>query len=180
MYNELYHHGIKGQRWGIRRYQNKDGTLTEAGKLRAYKQANTIYSTLNADQKRHASYTDDPKVFMNKNDYLSETEKVFVKKNKGKASSILNITDGGSDEVEFQVMTRSNEQGKGYASQLVDKGIEWARSTQRKKIIWQVSVNNDASIKLAEKKGFEFTRHLMYDWDGTHFVPSTSIYTKYL
>lgn len=29
---ELYHHGIKGQRWGIRRYQNEDGTLTEAGK----------------------------------------------------------------------------------------------------------------------------------------------------
>ena len=32
--NELYHHGIKGQRWGIRRYQNPDGTLTEAGKKR--------------------------------------------------------------------------------------------------------------------------------------------------
>jgi hypothetical protein len=30
--DELYHHGIKGQRWGIRRYQNPDGTLTEAGK----------------------------------------------------------------------------------------------------------------------------------------------------
>ena len=28
------HHGIKGQRWGIRRYQNEDGTLTEAGKAR--------------------------------------------------------------------------------------------------------------------------------------------------
>ena len=31
---ELYHHGIMGQRWGIRRYQNEDGTLTEAGKAR--------------------------------------------------------------------------------------------------------------------------------------------------
>ena len=31
---ELYHHGIKGQRWGFRRYQNSDGTLTEAGKKR--------------------------------------------------------------------------------------------------------------------------------------------------
>ncbi len=34
---ELYHFGIKGQRWGIRRYQNEDGTLTEAGKRRAAK-----------------------------------------------------------------------------------------------------------------------------------------------
>lgn len=34
--NELIHWGIKGQKWGIRRYQNKDGTLTEEGK-RKYK-----------------------------------------------------------------------------------------------------------------------------------------------
>lgn len=32
--NELQHHGIKGQKWGLRRYQNKDGTLTAAGKKR--------------------------------------------------------------------------------------------------------------------------------------------------
>lgn len=28
---EIYHHGVKGQRWGVRRYQNKDGSLTEEG-----------------------------------------------------------------------------------------------------------------------------------------------------
>ena len=32
--NVLGHSGIKGQKWGIRRYQNEDGTLTEAGKAR--------------------------------------------------------------------------------------------------------------------------------------------------
>ena len=31
---ELYHHGIKGQKWGRRRFQNEDGTLTPAGKER--------------------------------------------------------------------------------------------------------------------------------------------------
>lgn len=31
---ELYHWGIKDMKWGVRRYQNKDGTLTEAGKKR--------------------------------------------------------------------------------------------------------------------------------------------------
>jgi RimJ/RimL family protein N-acetyltransferase len=32
--DELYHHGILGQKWGIRRFQNSDGTLTEEGKKR--------------------------------------------------------------------------------------------------------------------------------------------------
>lgn len=31
---ELYHWGLKGMKWGVRRYQNEDGTLTELGKKR--------------------------------------------------------------------------------------------------------------------------------------------------
>lgn len=32
--SELYHYGIKGQRWGVRRFQNEDGSYTTAGKIR--------------------------------------------------------------------------------------------------------------------------------------------------
>ena len=41
-YNELYHHGILGQKWGVRRYQNEDGTYTEAGLKRRDKQIRRI------------------------------------------------------------------------------------------------------------------------------------------
>lgn len=43
--SELYHYGIKGQKWGVRRYQNEDGTLTEEGKAH--------YSTSSSNTKQN-------------------------------------------------------------------------------------------------------------------------------
>jgi len=59
--DELYHHGTKGQKWGIRRYQNPDGTLTEAGKERYRKGKNdytekSIIGQMDKYAKRGYSY----------------------------------------------------------------------------------------------------------------------------
>ena len=48
--DELYHHGVKGQKWGVRRYQKKDGSLTPVGKERVQARNNII---------RNRPYTDD-------------------------------------------------------------------------------------------------------------------------
>ena len=46
MLSYLFHHGIKGQKWGVRRYQNKDGSLTSAGKKRYEIQSGDQYDII--------------------------------------------------------------------------------------------------------------------------------------
>lgn len=43
----LEHHGILGMKWGVRRYQNKDGSLTSTGKERLKKPRNTPHQIRN-------------------------------------------------------------------------------------------------------------------------------------
>lgn len=63
---ELYHHGIKGQKWGVRRFQDKDGGLTAAGKKR--------YAEY---QKKETAYRE-KLTNISKNKNLSEKEKELI------------------------------------------------------------------------------------------------------
>ena len=81
--NELYHHGIKGQKWGVRRYQNSDGSLTAAGKRRYLKtlnEAKKLGETTAELERRTRFYNEGRKEgqkILTSTDEVKEYEKLF-------------------------------------------------------------------------------------------------------
>lgn len=86
---ELYHHGIKGQKWGVRRYQNEDGTLTSAGKRRLAKQQ---YKEMGRDKRKFQE--EEYKRLYEKEDLEGERQKIFAFGKKHK----LDLDDGGGGD----------------------------------------------------------------------------------
>ena len=88
--DELYHHGILGMKWGVRRYQNKDGSLTPKGKKRYSEDYN---ESRNIKRKCIKRMSNDDLRKVNNRDSLERTYKNNNSK-VGKTIAIVGTTAG--------------------------------------------------------------------------------------
>lgn len=137
--DELYHYGIKGQKWGVRRYQNKDGSLTPAGKKRRS----------SSDEVRNMS-TDELRQKVRR----LNNEQRYIDLTKSSSSSVSKTADGierasrigGDANKIYKSMNGENNPYSKVANQGIDAMSRTARLT--KKIDSNIRSKNDTARAL--------------------------------
>lgn len=165
----LAHHGIKGQKWGVRRYQNSDGSLTDEGRKRYGNISRTrrvdpslesIINSMNKEDLRLLGYEHG---YKGTDDYRDATRLVHstIIKSGNIPMSFFNI-DEYNEVYNVSLGTRGGKEnrGKGYATKAAKRGVEWIEKNKNslnwdKPILWSALEENAGSRRLAEKMGFK-------------------------
>ena len=164
--DELYHTGIEGMKWGIRRYQNKDGSLTEEGKERYYKGKGLDKSRKAFEEKREGT---------NQGKYSTES---YRKLRKGKYKDLADTLDRSIEEKRVQAQKAWDEYMNAGKHFLQFKRNKEERSAASEKFDKSYDAMMDQLFATSEKyikerftkEQWDDARAFVYDyselWDG--------------
>jgi hypothetical protein len=171
--NELYHHGIKGQRWGVRNgppYPLGSGKVTvKYGKNR--KAVNDIFNSMSDQEKIHlageAGSSRVPKEYVSAKEYGPKgqiMDSVVIYNGKIPVA-FCDIWAGQNGRGFIAIGTRGGQafRGKGYASKALQESIKaFNNMPQLKELDYYPHAGNIASINLAKKHGFKVFEENQY------------------
>ena len=195
MHNELYHHGILGQKWGVRRFQNKAGSYTVAGKKRrslrewkdeTYKpEGKTLNRTYNERQILFTHGRDGKEITLEqtKNGGLARilaagskkvrqeqlNLKYFDIKKDGKNIGEIEIAQVDPDTINATWLgIRDKERGNGYATAVLMTAISECKKRGYKTMTLEVPGDSPDARHIYEKLGFQAGKQLSEDdvWGG--------------
>lgn len=148
---ELRHHGVKGMRWGIRRYQNKDGSLTPAGRKRYDQEIESLKSEKTKLQQKHKNLNAQQRMEARKDKLKAdiEAEKEYLK-NGGKKSGKSDSSDKQSEETKEPEKKKSASE---MSSEELNEAINHMRLQQTYNELYsQLNPEKESKVKEIGKK----------------------------
>lgn len=167
--DELYHHGVKGQKWGVRRYRNYDGTLTEAGKKQQmyYRRGvrfkktephvDRIFNSMSKEERDKLTYYDD--TYLTQKEASQLMKRILVKV--GDTPVAFCDVLGDDDTYASLAVGVSNDEkyrNHGYGKKAARQAMNWYEKHKDDipgDLWWGARSDNEPSIRIAKGLGFE-------------------------